>query len=95
MKHEGQRRQIFLRYLGEVAKAVSGINKADQKQLYERLLEVAKKRTLQADVRLDDRGRPIEEDDEADFGKNVLIVEPGAGEASSQADGLENGKTAS
>ena len=33
-----------------------------------------KKRTVQADVRLDDRGRPIE-DEEADFGKNVLIVE--------------------
>jgi DNA topoisomerase VI subunit B len=77
VKHEGQRRQIFLRYLGEVAEAVSGINRTDKKQLYERLLEVAKKRTVQADVRLDDRGRPIEED-EADFGANVLIVEAGA-----------------
>ena len=73
VKHEGQRRQIFLRYLGEVADAVSGINKTDREKLYERLLEVAKKRTTEADMRFDDRGKAIEED-EADFGKNVIIV---------------------
>ena len=49
----------------------------DRDKLYERLLEVAKKRTAEADVQLDDRGRPIEED-EADFGENVMIVEPTA-----------------
>jgi len=80
VKHEGQRRQIFLRNLGEVADAVSGINKTDRAKLYERLLEVAKKRTVEADVRLDDRGRAIDED-EADFGDNVIIVEPEAEEA--------------
>ena len=75
-KHEGQRRQIFLRYLGEVAKAVGEINGADAKKLYGRLVEVAKRRTLQADVRLDDRGRPIaESEDNADFGEHVVIVE--------------------
>ena len=46
MKHEGQRRAIFLRYLGEVAGAVSRINQADRDRLYERLLEVAKRRTV-------------------------------------------------
>ena len=77
VKHEGQRRQIFLRYLGEVADAVSGINKSDRTKLYERLLEVAKKRTVEADVQLDDRGRPVGEE-EADFGENVIIVDPEA-----------------
>jgi DNA topoisomerase-6 subunit B len=91
VKHEGQRRQIFLRYLGEVARAVSSINKADQKHLYDRLLEVAKKRTVQADVKFDDRGRAIEEG-ETDFGKNVLIVEPG-GEAV-DGNGEGNGEIA-
>jgi DNA topoisomerase-6 subunit B len=75
-RHEGERRQIFLRYVGEVAAAVSRINNADEKQLYERLLEVAKKRTIQAEVRLDDRGRRVDESDEEDFGENVIIVEP-------------------
>ena len=78
VKHEGQRRAIFLRYLGEVAKSVSRINRIDEKRLYERLLKVARTRTVAADMRLDDRGRPVE-DDEADFGDNVLIVEPEAG----------------
>jgi DNA topoisomerase-6 subunit B len=77
VKHEGERRAIFQRYLGEVADAVSGINKTDRTKLYERLLEVAKKRTLEADVALDDRGRPIDED-AVDFGENVLIVDPEA-----------------
>ncbi len=76
VKHEGQRRQIFLRYLGEVADAVSGINKTDREKLYERLLEVAKKRTVEADIRLDDRGRAIDEE-EIDFGENVIIVGQG------------------
>ena len=32
VKHQGQRRAIFLRYLGEVAGAVSRINQADRDQ---------------------------------------------------------------
>lgn len=71
---EGERRNIFLRYLGEVASAVSDINGADRDGLYARLLEVAKKKTAEADARYDERGRRVEEDDE-DYGDNVLIVE--------------------
>src|SRR5260370_40468852 len=41
VKQEGERRSKFLRYLGEVATAVSEINQADRKALYDRLLEVA------------------------------------------------------
>ncbi len=71
VRHEGERRNLFLRYLGEVATAVSRVNGADRKKLYEQLLEIAKKRTAEADVELDDRGKPIEEED---FGENVIIV---------------------
>jgi len=77
VRHEGERRNMFLRYLGEVASAVSRVNGTDRQKLYEQLLEVAKKRTAEADVELDDRGRPIEDDAE-DFGENVIIV--GAGD---------------
>ncbi len=76
VRHEGERRSIFLRYLKEVATAVSQINRADADRLHERLLEVAKRRTAEADVKLDDRGRPIDEQ-ELELGENVLIVEPG------------------
>ena len=75
VKHEGERRSIFLRYLGEVATAVSELNGSDRQTLYDQLLLVARKKTTEADVRLDDRGRPIEEK-EMDLGKNVLIVDP-------------------
>ena len=61
VKQEGERRHIFLRYLGEVATAVSEINAADRDKLYDQLLSVAKKRTAEADVKLDDRGKPIED----------------------------------
>jgi DNA topoisomerase-6 subunit B len=76
VKAEGERRTIFLRYLKEVAGAVSTINDADQQSLYDRLVEVARKKTAEADVKLDKNGRPIEEpEEELDLGDNVLIVD--------------------
>jgi DNA topoisomerase-6 subunit B len=74
VKQEGERRNVFLRYLGEVATAVSQINGTDRDQLHERLLQVAKRKTAEADVKLDRRGRPIEDPND-DFGENVLIVD--------------------
>ncbi|MCI0492688.1 MAG: DNA topoisomerase VI subunit B [Planctomycetes bacterium] len=78
VKQQSDRRQIFLRYLGEVATAVSEINAVDRSALYEQLLSVAKKRTADADVKLNDRGRPIEEIQELEQDANVLIVDPTA-----------------
>jgi len=75
VKHEGERRNTFLRYLREVAVATSRINQADEKKLYEELLLVARRRTSEADVKLDDRGRPVDEE-ALDLGENVLIVDP-------------------
>jgi DNA topoisomerase VI subunit B len=75
VKQQSDRRQVFLRYLGEVATAVSDINAVDRGALYEQLLSVAKKRTADADMTLDERGRPIE-DAELNLGENVLIVDP-------------------
>lgn len=69
---EGERRNIFLRYLREVAAACSELNGADRDGLYEQLLKVAKRKTAEADIRLDERGRLITTDE--DFGDHVLIV---------------------
>ena len=92
VKHEGQRRAIFLRYLGEVAGAVSQINGSSRARLHQRLLNMAKKRTLQADMKLDDRGRAVEEED-ADFGKGVLIVEAGYRESRPVRDTIRRNET--
>jgi DNA topoisomerase-6 subunit B len=75
VRQESDRRNVFMRYLREVATAVSRINNAQRDDLYERLLAVAKKKTSDADVKLNDRGRPVDED-ESDFGDGVLIVDP-------------------
>jgi DNA topoisomerase-6 subunit B len=72
---EGERRNIFLRYLGEVATAVSEINGANRKKIYEDLLTVAQRKTKEADTRLDKHGKKVEDADEL-YGENVLIVEP-------------------
>jgi DNA topoisomerase-6 subunit B len=76
VKQQTDRRQVFLRYLGEVATAVSEINAVDREALYEQLLSVAKKRTSEADMKLDDRGRPIEDLESLESASNVLIVDP-------------------
>ncbi|MDX1961754.1 MAG: DNA topoisomerase VI subunit B [Pirellulales bacterium] len=77
VKQEGERRNIFLRYLGEVADAVSEINATDRNSLYEHLLDVAKKKTVQADAKYDEMGRLIDEaEDELVADKSVLIVPP-------------------
>src|SRR5215471_10391769 len=74
VKKEGERRKIFLRYLGEVATAVGEINRTNVKTLYEKLLAVAKKKTKEADVVLGEDGKPIEQAEE-DYGGSVLIVD--------------------
>ncbi len=78
VRQEGERREVFLRYLGEVASAVTAIKDSgdrSRKQLYGRLVDIAKRKTAVADTKLDERGKRIEEA-EADFGENVLIVNP-------------------
>ena len=80
VKQEAGRRQQFLRYLGEIATAVSNINGADRDKLYHNLVELAKSKTAMADVELDENGKPIEQPEETISikGDNVLIVEPDA-----------------
>ena len=80
VRQQGERRNVFMRYLREVATAVSTINDVDRDELYDKLLEVAKRRTAEADMKLDRNGRPIEEDAE-DFGDGVLIVDDAAEDA--------------
>ena len=78
VRQEGERREIFLRYLGEVATAVAsikGYGDRPRKELYGRLLQVAKRKTAEADTQLDGSGRTIDPSGE-DFGENVLIVNP-------------------
>jgi DNA topoisomerase VI subunit B len=89
MRRQGERRDVFERYIGEIAQAVNAINKTDAKKLYEALLSQAKKRTAIADMKLDEEGKRVEED--AGDQDGVIIVESASqaagGAVSSTADG--------
>jgi DNA topoisomerase-6 subunit B len=89
VRQEGERREVFLRYLGEVATAVATIkdySERPKKDLYDRLLHVAKRKTAEADTRLDTSGIRVEPGTE-DFGENVLIVDQEHGEEAQQSVG--------
>jgi DNA topoisomerase VI subunit B len=78
VRQEGERREIFLRYLGEVAHAVATIkNYGDRprKDLYGRLVDVARRKTAVADTQLNDEGKQSVNAAE-ELGENVLIVDP-------------------
>ncbi len=59
MRREGERRLVFERYIGEVAKACQEITGVDAKQLYERLQKTARKHTAQYDQVLDEEGKVV------------------------------------
>ena len=60
MKREGERRDVFKRYIGEIAKACENLNGADAKTVYESLLATAELKTAQFDDVLDDSGKVID-----------------------------------
>ena len=60
MRRAGERRTIFLRYIGEVSKAAADITGADAKAVYDALMLTAQKKTAQMDQVLDEEGRVID-----------------------------------
>jgi hypothetical protein len=74
MRRQSERRDVFERYIGEIAQAVNAISGADAKRLYDALLTQARKHTAAADLKLDEEGRKVREQEEADE-EGVIIVE--------------------
>ncbi|MBL8760449.1 MAG: DNA topoisomerase VI subunit B [Phycisphaerae bacterium] len=73
MKREGERRDVFQKYIGEIAKACNAITGADAKKLYDALLQQAKSKTAIADVELDEEGKAVKDDPSDQDG--VIIVD--------------------
>jgi len=59
IRQAGERRQIFLRYIGEIARACHEITGVDSKALYDALMETAQRKTAEMDLTLDDQGRLV------------------------------------
>jgi DNA topoisomerase-6 subunit B len=77
MRRESERRDVFERYIGVIAKSIHSITGEDEKKVYDALLAQAKKRTAIADARLDEEGKRVEQEDPADQ-EGVIIVEGAA-----------------
>ncbi len=73
MRREGERRDVFERYIGEIAKALNAINGTDAKKVYDALLVQARARTAVADQVLDEDGK-IVKDDEPLEQEGVIVV---------------------
>lgn len=73
MKAAGERRSIFLRYIGEIAKAVSEINGEDAKALYEALMKTAQRKTLEMDQTLDEEGKVVEASERLEADESVYV----------------------
>src|SRR5690606_27160930 len=59
MKREGERRDVFERYIGEISKACAYLTDVDAKELYEALQKQAQRRTAIADATLDEEGKYV------------------------------------
>lgn len=78
MKREGERRDIFERYIGEIAKSCNALTGTDTQELYDSLMRQAKRRTEIADALLDEDGKFVK-DEHGKLAKedDVIIVQNG------------------
>jgi DNA topoisomerase-6 subunit B len=56
---EGERRNIFERYIPDVAEALAKLTDQNEERLLRDLRAISKRRTAQADVELDEDGKPV------------------------------------
>jgi DNA topoisomerase-6 subunit B len=89
VKQEGERRSVFLRYLDEVANAVAEIKirrdrddeqraarvERERQKVLENLVQVAKRKTVEADAKYDKHGKRVGDED-LDLGGSTLIRRP-------------------
>ena len=88
MKREGERRDIFERYIGEISRACHALTGTDTEELYDALLKQAKRRTEIADAQLDEDGKFIK-DEHGRLAKDEDVIIIQNGQLANQADEAE------
>ena len=83
MRREGERRDVFERYIGEISKAIHEVTGEDQRKVFDALLKQAKTRTAVADQVLDEDGRVVKDEPMDEDGVIVVseAIAPLAGSA--------------
>jgi DNA topoisomerase-6 subunit B len=76
IRREGQRRDVFARYIGEVSRALHTINPdLDPSEIYEHLKAVADRKTELADQQLDEEGRALKKKREPKADDTIVVDE--------------------
>lgn len=78
MRREGERRDVFYRYIGEVVRAMHTIDdKFKPDKLQEQFEAVAKTRTLDADMEFDEDGNPVKKKERPILAndENTVVIE--------------------
>jgi len=96
MKRAGERRDIFKRYIGEVATACEKLTGEDAKNVYEHLLAVAERKTFEMDQKLDEEGRVVKNANRLAKDESTFIREAEADQGDEQPAGTgDDGPTGS
>jgi DNA topoisomerase-6 subunit B len=72
MRREGERRDVFERYIGEISKAIHEVTGEDPRKVFDALLRQAKARTAVADQVLDEDGKVVKDEPMDEDG--VIVV---------------------
>jgi len=97
IKREGERRNLYARYIGEVARALHTIDeRIDREKVLEGLQAAAEERTALADQEVDEEGRLVERADQArrDEDEDVIVIDreaPESAEAPPEPPARDNG----
>ncbi|MFA6044806.1 MAG: DNA topoisomerase VI subunit B [Phycisphaerales bacterium] len=95
MRREAERRDVFERYIGEIAQALEAINGTDAKKIYEALQAQARRRTAIADLQLDEDGKALKDEDPADQDGVIIVESPSEPPAQAGGSGPRAGTTPS
>ena len=92
MRREAERRTVYERYIGEIARSCEGITGVDAKRIYDALFEQARRKTEEADYQLDDEGNVIDDGGRLADDQDVIIVEDRQADVNGEnGEPLENG----
>ena len=88
MRRETERRSVFERYIGEIAKACEGITGTKAQKVRDALEVVALRKTAEADQKLDDEGKVLDDGGRLANDENVIILEDIAAGLEGAAEGV-------